>query len=859
MSALKKIITFLSLLVLVTGAFGFSLRGELTETVSVLNTGWGTQPYLRAAAGEDGLACAARWEPSGEFSLCFFDLQGTMRDQWDVRLPDTVRNGELCALYPADHATAFLGFYDENAEMLYLYRVGRGQAPELIMREECVGATSVERREAVRLGAFSKRLGQVSFALLSGNSVKSFTSRNGGSGIEQLAMDPRGDAASAAVLPDGQLALGGWDSLTLAGRRIDAPFNGQEVEMLACTGSGLYYLDGASLTEYYADLTGASVQETLSLGQVLEGRRLDSLALVPEGGALLLLDGHTLLAAQGSSVRDLTDMLYTTSSAGIARLLGIFAGAVALTALLWFLFTGRGSGKMPLALHWTLALCALTLVCGVAMEYSLMRPASERALLEQRTSIVSGIAGSTLSERTADQDELVQRLSMAMDGAKMQNVRSVNVVSAHLADDGWFTAGGVRAELSEGFYGALAEQALERGSAAQQSGGRFWYCTTAAGNWVVTVALDGEAASTPQQLRNGILTALALIAAAAILILFIVNGDVRRLALGVQRYAAEEEWRDLRIRSLDEVEGIADTINGMAKNRALELYERRELIESYRRFVPERVLSLLGESSILDVDKSTFSSRRMAVMKIWFVFPEPVYTNAANSRLLFDSINQIIERTAPIATQKGGTVFNFAYNGYDVVMEQDAAQVISSAVAVRQEVLAVNELRAQKGLPTVTLRIALDVGDVMLGLVGDSTQMEPTTISSSFSTVRELIGICNRLEANILCTESIISGAEGYGSRYMGKCSVGGNAVRVYEVFDGDPYDARRQKASTVRRFSQGVLSLYSGDTAQAKRVFLELAHDTPGDGGARYYLYLADRVEQNEEVPCELNGGESA
>ena len=273
---------------------------------------------------------------------------------------------------------------------------------------------------------------------------------------------------------------------------------------------------------------------------------------------------------------------------------------------------------------------------------------------------------------------------------------------------------------------------------------------------------------------------------------------------------------------------MASTLNSLAASLESRDREREALAQSYRRFVPEPVLGLLGKQSILEVDKNTFASRRMAVMMVWFTFPDPVY-NSANSRLLFDSVNQVIERTASIAAQKGGTVFNYAYNGYDVVMEEDLRRVVSTAVAIQQEVLALNELRSREGLPAVTLRIALDVGDVLVGVVGDSTRMEPTTISSSFSTVRELIDLCGRLDAGILCTEAIIAGAEGYGSRYLGKCWMNQVPIRVYEIFDGDPYGIRKGKESTVRQFSRGVLQLYSGDTAEAKRIFLELAHDNPG------------------------------
>jgi class 3 adenylate cyclase len=310
----------------------------------------------------------------------------------------------------------------------------------------------------------------------------------------------------------------------------------------------------------------------------------------------------------------------------------------------------------------------------------------------------------------------------------------------------------------------------------------------------------------------------------------------------------------LRLHTGDELEGMSSAINALADDRENQERRRLALETSYRRFVPEKVLSLLGKRSIEEVDKASFAVRRMSVMAVSFLFPEQLYSDSANSRLLFDSVNAVIERTASIAAKKGGTVFNFAYNGYDVVLDTDSRQVISTAVAIRQEVLSFNEGRMLSGKPPVRLSIALDVGDVMLGIVGDETQMQPSAISSGFSVVRELIGLCSQLDAGILCTEEIVSGAQDTGNRYVGKCAVGDTPVRVYEVFEGDEYLLRRAKAGSTGVFTEAVLELYSGGTSEAKKRFLQLAHATPGDGGARWYLYLADLLDRYPNLPCSLN-----
>lgn len=90
----------------------------------------------------------------------------------------------------------------------------------------------------------------------------------------------------------------------------------------------------------------------------------------------------------------------------------------------------------------------------------------------------------------------------------------------------------------------------------------------------------------------------------------------------------------------------------------------------------------------------------------------------------------------------------------------------------------------------------------------------------------------------------------------IGRSSQGDKSVRVYEVFDGDPYSVRRVKERSVQAFTQGVYALYSQDVPQAKRIFLELVHNGPADGGARYYLYLSDRLEKEGYDNISLDGG---
>ncbi|MBQ3076565.1 MAG: HAMP domain-containing protein [Clostridia bacterium] len=299
----------------------------------------------------------------------------------------------------------------------------------------------------------------------------------------------------------------------------------------------------------------------------------------------------------------------------------------------------------------------------------------------------------------------------------------------------------------------------------------------------------------------------------------------------------------------DEVSAMADSLNTMA--RSLRDADAQELRRGdvYARFLPGRITDLLEVPSVESIDKQTFASREMTTMHVSFTFDEQVYES--RSKELFDNINEVTERAAGIISAQGGMILSFAHNGFDALFDPDSSAPVSAAVAIRQEIIAVNRERSRRQLSPVTLHITLDSGEVLLGVVGDEKRMQATAISSSFNTARMLDALFNRFEANILCTERIEHWTEGYGSRYIGKTHDGSQLIRVYEIYDGDPYTVRQGKAESDKAFSEGVYTLYSGDYAAAKRIFMEIVRRNSGDGAARHYLYLADRFEKEppEEV----------
>ena len=848
MSGFRKLLSLLALLLL-TGCAMFLLGEErFLSLTSVIRNGWDDTRYEAVSAGVSDVSAAATLNGDA-LRLVYFTAQGGKSGERSVRLPNQ-NGGSLAALYCFQENLAFAAVYDLNAHFLSFYRIPESGEAEALFRESCMGATYDQRRNGARILGVSQDGDRISIAFLKDGVLRSYScsARSGGlkeNELPEMNLDLlSGEVLSGTALPDGALVVGGNGALLINGRLTDAASHGQLVTRLARRNVGLYFVDASDLTVWYSDLAGTEARELLDLSEIVRGHSVTDLSIGSMGEILLLLDGKTLVVAGEDGSRELKDILYPsrTSCAGLFAVYAITALGVVL--LIWYVFSQT---QTALAFYWGTIMVSMTLAAILILEYAAIRPTEERLDIESNRNTMEAVVRLALRERPLNDPYLCDDVSQVLSSEERENVTAV---VARLTASGWYLPNGSRAELSTAFDVHIAGRAVRRGFDCSQEGKLFRY-SLAQDDWAIFVTTNRSASH--KLPSKGLLNSLILVTIVALLILFRINCDVRLLAAKVEKVSAGDDA--VKLRTGDELQSIASTLAGLSESIRKQIEERENVERAYRRFVPERVLNLLGKRTIEEVDKHTFTSGRMFVMKVRFTFPEYMYSGSVDNRVLFNSINEVIERTASVAEQREGTVFNFAHEGYEVVMKRDSGELISAAVSMAQEVISLNASRVERDLPEVTFRIALDVGNVMIGIVGDSEQMEPTTISSSFSTVRTLIQLAEQLDAGILCTEAIASGAKGYGSRYLGKVP-GEPPQRVYEIFDADDYDIRKGKAATVKRFSQGVFALYSGDRAEAKHIFLELAHDYPKDGAVRYYLYLVDRMDANPDTPCELSPG---
>ena len=873
MERLKRWGVFLLILALLGSGAALLFWNTASECLSILRTGRGTPSYLLAAADAEGTIYVLDQDQNG-YTLVLGDQAGNQTEVWRLTAEGLPGESVPVALYPAAGGAVYLGLYNTEGETcLQLYRLTQqGTAAELLLSEPCPGENLQAQMAALRLSSFSQVDSVVTFALLEEDAATFYRRTGAEGGLEKAGTYTQAGLQDALALSDGTAVLACAGGLV----RTDGAMislTGEEIMIgLNQTGTGVCYVDAAGLKVFYTDFTDWQPYPILELEK--DAYDLDactSLWITQEGAALLLMDGGRLLLDRGSAVTDLTGILYPSALRCALTLAGLCLAVLVLTLAVWYVICEQRRFRLSMLVRWGVLLAAVAVLSTGVLLRNTVRSSGRLEAEREAASLMGALATQSLQRFELTSDQLPQSLGDSLAGAA-GGLYQDSAVSVYTRSEAgiWTLVGsntalpeGTRGELSASFDRTQAEQALADGTVfwTRSQGGETRYVLYRAQDDAVlavdvnSTALEEAGQVSSRWMARGLAALAVLLTALPLAILCWITIGVRRSLEGMERLASGQREVRVQVGGGDELASLADDVNALSEALQDVEVHQQELAQSYRRFVPERVLSLLGKTSIQEVDKQTFVSRNLAAMMLSFRFPPQVYEKSG--RELFDNLNEIIERTASIVTRKGGAVFNFAYDGYDAVFEGGSAAAVSTAVAVQQEVMELNRERELDGRPPVVVRIALDEGNVMLGVVGDENQIEPTSISSSFSVAKHLVELCGRLEANILCTEAVIRSAGSYGSRYMGKCLEGGEAIRTYEIFDGDAYEIRKVKEDTGERFSQGVYALYSRDFSQAKRIFLSLVHHNTGDGGARYYLYLADRLEKRPEDEISLDSGQ--
>lgn len=252
-------------------------------------------------------------------------------------------------------------------------------------------------------------------------------------------------------------------------------------------------------------------------------------------------------------------------------------------------------------------------------------------------------------------------------------------------------------------------------------------------------------------------------------------------------------------------------------------HRQRALAEAFARFVPQRLLELIGR----DATSAKLGDHIQSEMTIMFV-DQRAFTARAEQLTppdTFEFLNGFFAAVVPAIHEHGGVVDKYLGDGLMAVFHESPAQAVRAALSILE--------RARERVTPVG--VGIHAGPVTLGLVGADERMESTVVSDTVNIAARVERLTRRFDVDLLVTAAVHSRLPpdlSADSRPLGAVQVPGKQrpVAVYEVFSADPDESRRDKRSTRDALSAAIASLQAGKAAEAERALLELAAAHPSD-----------------------------
>jgi adenylate cyclase len=88
--------------------------------------------------------------------------------------------------------------------------------------------------------------------------------------------------------------------------------------------------------------------------------------------------------------------------------------------------------------------------------------------------------------------------------------------------------------------------------------------------------------------------------------------------------------------------------------------------------------------------------------------------------------------------------------------EQSCSAALGAAARVRKGVVKLNGSRAEAGLPTTAVYLALHVGDVFYGNVGSKDRLDFTVIGPAVNEVSRILAMSRSVEQDVLLSASFV-------------------------------------------------------------------------------------------------------
>lgn len=293
----------------------------------------------------------------------------------------------------------------------------------------------------------------------------------------------------------------------------------------------------------------------------------------------------------------------------------------------------------------------------------------------------------------------------------------------------------------------------------------------------------------------------------------------------------------LSIMVLDDYSGSINKIEDLS-------VEMQLINSSLIRFVPDQIVELLNKKSITDVKLGDSVELTMPILSIDIrSFTRTSEKLAPNQ--VFELLNEYFALVAPIVREYNGVITKYLGDGFFALFPDGANAALSCGIAI-QKAIRDNSIAAPNSSP-IKVGIGIDMGDILLGIIGNSTRMDSIIISNSYHIAEVLQESTKKYCSYMIISDKIYEALNDVSEHYIRPIRMVKNSsnkeTSLYEVYDCDDDFVKNLKYSTQEYMKKALNSLSTEGIEAATKYFDKILEIFPNDYVALYYKKMFEKI----------------
>jgi len=232
---------------------------------------------------------------------------------------------------------------------------------------------------------------------------------------------------------------------------------------------------------------------------------------------------------------------------------------------------------------------------------------------------------------------------------------------------------------------------------------------------------------------------------------------VQRLQISAAKIAAGDLQHRAEINLEDEIGALANSFNAMSAALQTSFSKLQKTLVSFERFVPNKFLAVIAPEGIENIQVGVASIRKITIL-----FSDiRGYTSMSEQMTplqIFSFLNEYLACMGEVIEEAGGFIDKYIGDAIMALFDDEATDgALKAAIAMQTSLATFNEIRKDKGLPTIAVGIGIHRGEVIMGTVGFTSRIESTVIGDAVNLASRVEGLTKNYNCKILVTESTIA------------------------------------------------------------------------------------------------------